>query len=133
MRCCRAQGGDPVLMANTGRLMLPGPWVTSPFRTAAQEQPLVLYSGLFVQRFSYQKSKTAAASLVQQEELVDLLPSATITYAGDWHTSAQDLRQPGIPAADTKQHTAHIADASITPIPLQGHADIIPHLRRCTR
>lgn len=41
---------------------------------------------------------------MQREELVDLLPSATITYAGDWHTSAQDLRQPGIPAADTK-HT----------------------------
>lgn len=82
-------------MAYMGRPMLPETWVTSPFRTAAQEQPVSLLFGLFVQRFSYQKSKTAAASLIKQEGLVDLLPSATITYAGCWQTLVQDLRQPG--------------------------------------
>lgn len=83
-------------MAYMGRPMLPETWVTSPFRTAAQEQPLFLYSLGFLYRDSAtKKSKTAAASLIKQEGLVDLLPSATITYAGCWQTLVQDLRQPG--------------------------------------
>lgn len=31
----------------------------------------------------------------------------------------------------TKRHAAHIAAASIPPIPCQGHADITPHIGRC--